>query len=65
MLFFAQAILADTVYQRGGVPPIHGRISIDDAGVNVITELGAKHHVPWDRVKDVDSEKPEQTLKSK
>lgn len=65
VLFFAQAIFADTVYQRGAIPPIHGNISIDDAGVTVVTELGARHFVPWDRVKDVDSEKPEQTLKSK
>ena len=65
LLIFAQGIFADTVYQRGGIQPIHGRISTDDSGVTVITDLGAKHFVPWDRVKDVDSEKPEQTLKSK
>ena len=65
LLFLAQGICADTVYQRGGSSPIQGRISIDDAGVTVVTELGATHFVPWDRVKDVDSEKFAQSLERK
>lgn len=63
VILFAQGTWADTVYQRGRIPPIHGRISMDDAGVSVVTELGATHFVPWDRVKSIDSEAPGQKLK--
>lgn len=64
-MLFAQGIWADTVYQRGRIPPIHGRISFDDAGVSVVTELGATHFIPWDRVENVDCEQPGQKLKSR
>ena len=47
----------DAVHRRGTAPALEGRIiDFDDAGVTVRSALGARHFVPWDRVRRVDAD---------
>lgn len=56
-LILAPAAWGDIVQRRGTEPAVEGRVSImDDAGVTVRTELGAVRFIPWDRVRNVETE---------
>jgi len=44
----------DTIERRGTEPKLEGRVAkIDDAGVELSSESGARYTVPWDRVRRV------------
>ena len=54
---------ADVLERRGTEPTILGDIvSVDDAGVTISSQFGAKHFVPWDRVRRIDDDKPSSDL---
>lgn len=45
---------AQRIIRRGGESTISGQIKlIDDAGVSIESDLGARHDVPWDRIREV------------
>ena len=47
---------AQTVERRGGADQLNGEITeVDDAGITLESSLGARHFVPWDRVRAVDA----------
>lgn len=50
--------VADTVARRGGAPPLQGEVTgLDDEGVRLRTPLGAEQVVPWDRVREVQTQR--------
>lgn len=56
VLAVASAASADVIERRGAEPRLEGSIGasgIDAAGVSIVTEFGARHVVPWDRVRRV------------
>jgi len=62
---FSAAILAreahaGAVERRGGLEPLHGKISLSDDGVIVEGTF-----VPWDRVRDVVTDRPEPLLEKR
>lgn len=55
----ASAQADDVVLRRGEMEPMRGTVvAVDDAGVSVRSEFGAMHLVPWDRVREVQTEQP-------
>jgi hypothetical protein len=49
--------LADSVARRGGLETLAGEILlVDSGGVEIRTDTGVRHLVPWDRVRQVTSE---------
>jgi hypothetical protein len=53
------ALRADVVERRGGEPALIGSVTgMDEAGVSFVTDGGAEHLVPWDRVRRVDVQPP-------
>jgi len=57
-LALAASALADRVERRGRAEPITGTVTrVGDDGVEITTALDARHLVPWDRVRRVESER--------
>lgn len=47
---------AAVVERRGTDPALEGDVTIGDAGITVLSDTGAMHVVPWDRVRSVEPE---------
>jgi hypothetical protein len=65
-MLLTSSAAGETVERRGGQPPVVGRIlGHDEAGITVKSELGAKHFIPWDRVRAVHRDTPDPLIEGR